>query len=259
MRTKHFFLLSAIAAVLLPALASYAAKPVEFSTAQLDELWAEFWKSGDPKTIQEPMVEKLSEREVIERMTGKWLCARFGDLWVYVQHTSTNIITPDLAQSMASGLIDLNSKRKVAANDTEGNVDGPTDDAKATKHFQEYLAKCGTNEIRCVWFLNEKPNVAMVMTLNLQAYSVYTVREVYNWALQSEETRKLSHSQVLSLQKISGELPPSDKTVEFGKAVSVSIRKGDKVEVFKYDRKRAPTVIQRIYDIGGGYFYNSKD
>lgn len=45
-----------------------------------------------------------------------------GELRLYVQHTSTKIITPELAQSLAYGLIDLNSKRK-AAGDTEGNVD----------------------------------------------------------------------------------------------------------------------------------------
>jgi hypothetical protein len=132
------------------------------------------------------------------------------------------------------------------------------DDVDGTKHFQEYLAQCGTNEIRCVWFLQDKPNVGMVMTLNLQQESVYTVREVYNWALQNSETRKLTHPQVLSLQKISGELPPSDSTAEFARAVSVSVRRGGKVDVFRYNRQHAPAVIQRIYDIGGGYFYDGK-
>jgi hypothetical protein len=133
------------------------------------------------------------------------------------------------------------------------------DHADAIKHFQEHLAQCGTNEIRCVWFSQDKPNVGMVMTLDLQHESVFTVREVYNWALQCFETHNLTHPQVLSLQKISGELPPSDPAAEFGKTVSVSLRRGGKVEVFHYSRQHAPSVIQRIYDIGGGYFYDGKD
>ena len=133
------------------------------------------------------------------------------------------------------------------------------DDDDATKHFQEYLGQCGTNEIRCVWFLHEKPNEGMVMTLNLQHETVYTTREVYNWASQNSETRKLTHAQVLTLEKISSELPPSDPTVEFAKSVSVSIRRNGKVEVFRYDRRHAPTVIRRIHDIGGGYFYDGKE
>src|SRR5438874_8081771 len=133
------------------------------------------------------------------------------------------------------------------------------DDADATKHFQEYLAQCGTNEVRCVWFLHDKPNVGMVMTLNLQDYTVFTAREVYNWAVQSSETRTLTHPQVLNLQKIVEQMPPSDKTVEFSRAVSVSIRRAGKVEIFRYDRQHAPALLQRLYDIGGGYFYDGKD
>jgi hypothetical protein len=64
---------------------------------------------------------------------------------------------------------------------------------------------------------------------------------------------------VLSLQKISAELPPSDLTVKFGKAVFVSVWRNGKVEVFHYNRQHPPAVIRRIYDIGGGYFYDGKE
>lgn len=133
-----------------------------------------------------------------------------------------------------------------------------TDQVQATRHFRDYLAKCETQRMRCVWFSDNRTKVGMVMELDLRKYTVYTVRDVYDWALQCTETRKLSHSQVLSLSKISATLPPSDPEIEFSKAVSVAVRRGNKVEVFHYSRQTAPAVIQRIYDIGGGYFNDGK-
>lgn len=44
-----------------------------------------------------------------------------GELRLYVQHTSATIITPELAQDMAHGLIELNSKRNAVGN-VEGQV-----------------------------------------------------------------------------------------------------------------------------------------
>jgi hypothetical protein len=70
MRT-NFFLPSIIASAFAGALALLAAKPADFSNAQIDEIWTQLWKSDDPK-IQEPKVDKLSEKVVLERMTGKW-------------------------------------------------------------------------------------------------------------------------------------------------------------------------------------------
>jgi hypothetical protein len=126
------------------------------------------------------------------------------------------------------------------------------------KFFQDYLAKCGTNEIRCLWFLQDNSKTGMMMTLNLQNYTAFTAREVYNWATQASETHTLTHPQVLSLKEISERMPPSDQDLEFRRTVSVSIRSEGKVQVFHYDRQHAPAVIQRIYDIGGGYFYGGK-
>ena len=92
------------------------------------------------------------------------------------------------------------------------------------------------------------------MTINLNRESVFTVREVYNWAEQSSETRQLTHSQILNLQKIIGNLPASDKNAEFNKSAFVSLRNESQAKIFQYNRQRAPAIIQRIYDIGGGYF-----
>ena len=138
------------------------------------------------------------------------------------------------------------------------SVAAPKQDEGAKEHFKDYLAKCDTNEVRCLWFLDDKPEVGMVMTINLNRESVFTVREVYNWAEQSSETRKLTHSQILNLKKIIGNLPASDKNPEFNKSVFVSLRNGSQVEIFQYNRQDAPAIIQRIYDIGGGYFEDDK-
>src|ERR1035441_2216686 len=71
MRTHQLFTVAVLAGVLCAALTAHAAQPADFSTAQLREIWKGCWESGDPK-IQEPKLEKLSEREVIDHMTGKW-------------------------------------------------------------------------------------------------------------------------------------------------------------------------------------------
>lgn len=126
-------------------------------------------------------------------------------------------------------------------------------DVSARQYFESYLNQCGTNEIRCLWFLDNNPRIGMVMTIDLGRQTVFTVRDVYNWAHQAAETRTLSHSQVLILKQIINDLPPSDTNSDFDKSLFVSKRNGDKTEVFRYDRGHAPPDVRRIYDIGGGY------
>ena len=58
-------------------------------------------------------------------------------------------------------------------------------DSPAKRHFENYLAQCGSDEIRCVWFLNEDQRVGMVMPLDLQKSDVNTVRMVHNGAIVS--------------------------------------------------------------------------
>jgi hypothetical protein len=130
---------------------------------------------------------------------------------------------------------------------------------RTRQYYEGYLTDCNTNEIRCLWFHQDSPNVGMEMTLNINEYTVETVRDVYDWAQQGRHTQKLSDAQVGSLKEIIGNLPASDKNTEFNRSVFVSIRNGGKVNVFQYNRRHAPSAIQRIYDIGGGYFYSGKD
>lgn len=68
---NRLILLSVVVAGLIAALIAHAAKPSDFSAAQIGEIWNELWKSGDPK-LSMPKIEKLSEQQAIERLTGKW-------------------------------------------------------------------------------------------------------------------------------------------------------------------------------------------
>src|SRR5947207_282496 len=89
------------------------------------------------------------------------------------------------------------------------------EDTNAIKYFEGFLNGCGTNEIRCIWFLQDQPRVGMVMTLNLSMATVFTAREVYNWATQASGNRKLTQPQVVSLHEIMEHMPPSESTVRF--------------------------------------------
>ena len=121
------------------------------------------------------------------------------------------------------------------------------------KFFEDYLSKCPENEVRCVWFFDDHIKVGMVMTIDLQKYEVQTSREVYNWASQCAESRKLSHSQVGAVKAIVSELPPTTPNVLFGKGIHVAYSKDGKVQNKTYDRQAAPKILQRLYDIGGDY------
>lgn len=124
----------------------------------------------------------------------------------------------------------------------------------STSHFQRHLERCGPNEIRCLWFLDDRRNVGMVMTIDLQESTVFQVREVYNGAAQNSRRHDLTPAQVLSLLEVVKQLPASDESVEFNKRVSVSVQREGKVEMFHYDRRNAPEIIHRLYHSAGGRF-----
>ena len=121
------------------------------------------------------------------------------------------------------------------------------------KFFEDYLSNCPENEVRCVWFIDDHIKVGMVMTIDLQKYRVMTVREVFDWASQNSETRKLSHAQIESLREILSALPLTTPKVLFGRGIHVAYSKEGKVQSRTYDRRAAPQILQRLYDIGGGY------
>ena len=55
---------------------------------------------------------------------------------------------------------------------------------RAKRYYEGYLASCNTNEVRCLWFLQDSSNVGMVMQLNLVDYSVCNYRDLFDHALQ---------------------------------------------------------------------------
>lgn len=70
MRSRYFLFLSAFVCLLGEALVLRAAKPAEFTATDIDAIWTELWKS-DLK-VTESRIERISEGEVKERLTGKW-------------------------------------------------------------------------------------------------------------------------------------------------------------------------------------------
>jgi len=71
MRINRHPFLSFVASAILVPFVLFAAKPSDFSAAQIGEIWTELWRSGG-SDFRPPEVEKLSEQEAIERLTGKW-------------------------------------------------------------------------------------------------------------------------------------------------------------------------------------------
>jgi hypothetical protein len=71
MRIKRHLWLGFVASAILAPFVVFAAKPSDFSTAQIGEIWTELWRSGG-SDFRPPEVENLSEQEAIERLTGKW-------------------------------------------------------------------------------------------------------------------------------------------------------------------------------------------
>ena len=116
-------------------------------------------------------------------------------------------------------------------------------------HFQTYLAACPENEIRCLWFLRNELQVGMIMKVDLNAHTVYTVREVFNHALQAQQTLPLNPQQVTLLEgtKLELQINETSKTVDFTKAVHVAYWHQGVRQTRSYLRVEAPRVISDIY------------
>ena len=71
MKSRRLPLLSALICAVAGVLVLHAAKPTEFSASDIDAMWTELWKSSDTR-ISEPKIERISEKELSERLIGKW-------------------------------------------------------------------------------------------------------------------------------------------------------------------------------------------
>jgi hypothetical protein len=45
---------------------------IRFRPEGINGIWTEIWKSSDP-AIKEPKIDRLSEQDVLQRMTGRWV------------------------------------------------------------------------------------------------------------------------------------------------------------------------------------------
>jgi hypothetical protein len=71
MKPKRFTLLIILAAPFLTPFNLLAATPTDFNAVRIDEIWKQLWQSADPK-VAAPKIEKLSEKQVIDRFMGNW-------------------------------------------------------------------------------------------------------------------------------------------------------------------------------------------
>lgn len=120
------------------------------------------------------------------------------------------------------------------------------------EHFTGYLSKCPEDEIRCLWFADDRISVGMLMQIQLQESKVYTVREVFNWAEQNAKTREMSHYQMVVAQGVLPGLPASTPGVPFAEGLHLSFWLGKKLHTVTYSKKAVPLLVRRLYDVGGG-------
>jgi hypothetical protein len=130
---------------------------------------------------------------------------------------------------------------------------GAPEQEKSEAYFTSYLRGCKAGEIRCLYFLHDDGRIGMVMTIDLRTGSVYTAREVYDWATQGAETRQISRARTKLLEGLIAPMQPSEAKVSFSRSLFVAIRWGDNTQIYQYARQDPPLVVHRIYDVSGGY------
>lgn len=133
------------------------------------------------------------------------------------------------------------------------------EDSLAHQVFNQWLEDCPENEIRCLWYHEGNYRTAMKMQIELFAFKVSTVRDVYDFARQAFKERDLSRSQIENLNDIVKNLPDSTGTALTNPSLYVSYKINGIGRVKTYNRYELPNEIQRIYDIGGGYIDTSQN
>lgn len=119
-------------------------------------------------------------------------------------------------------------------------------------YFTKYLSDCPETQIRCLWFLRDSVGIGMIMTIDLREATVYTVRDVFDWARQNSQTREMSHYQTVVAQELLPNLPASTPNVPFPEGLHISFWHEKKLHTVTYSKKTTPPIIQRLYDVGGG-------
>jgi hypothetical protein len=126
------------------------------------------------------------------------------------------------------------------------------------QYFHDYLNQCATNEIRCLWFLQDDPRIGMEMTVRLQARAVQTIRDHYDWAREESPWRNLDYLDISQLDKIVHHLPPPAETSPYASTVFVAVPTDGTNRIYQYDRHYPPGEVRKLYQFTGGYFYGDE-
>jgi hypothetical protein len=65
-------LLTVAAAFLVSAAISVAQKIEDFKPGEIDAVWKVLWQQSSNPAVKMPAIEKLSEKDVLDHMLGKW-------------------------------------------------------------------------------------------------------------------------------------------------------------------------------------------
>jgi hypothetical protein len=128
----------------------------------------------------------------------------------------------------------------------------------AKEHFNKFLDQCGTNEIRCLWFLRDDPRTGMRMTIQLKGKNTSTSMDVFELSEQEHTSRTLDDYQIAKLEDLSKHLPPSDKHSSYNSSIFVSVREEGPKTIFQYDRHHLPMPVRQLYAISGGFIYSEE-
>jgi hypothetical protein len=122
-------------------------------------------------------------------------------------------------------------------------------------YFRFYLADCGSDEIRCVWFANNDLQTGWKMTLNLHSGSVETVRDGYDATRVAEHPNpgELTAEKTAALRHILDSPPPTQEVFPLEQCLLIAQRVGAQVKIWQYNRVNPPPLVKQLYDLSGGY------
>ncbi len=109
----------------------------------------------------------------------------------------------------------------------------------------------GPSAIRTSWFPDGKANIAMIGEVELAKPSVMTARQVYNWATQASQRRKLTPEQAAALRELAGTLPASQGVTDLNGLFLVSVRDGTQVRTYRYSRFAPPPGLGPLVEVVG--------
>jgi hypothetical protein len=165
-------------------------------------------------------------------------------------------LVTDNGQKMVTTVFHITADAQDAPTDASTGDADPLSAYARSEAFAANIAwhkQVGENEIRMSWFIRGEASAAMVCTADMSSYRVTTSLEVYDFAVQNIERRKLSHVQVLTLSKLVKSLPPSAKTPELKNLILVSVVEKGQPKTYLYNRLEAPRDIIRLYDLTGAF------